>query len=384
MTLKSSRMAGYAATLVLAIAFAVSWVSAKSEVVDGRVVAIGDVHGDFEQMVRVLREAGLINKRKRWTGGEAILVQLGDIPDRGPDSRDAMDLLRKLESQARRAGGAVHVLIGNHESMLMLGDLRYTHPGEYASFATRNSQKLLDRYYAATVAAIKAATPEEEWPVFDAAHRKAWMAEHPKGYIELRQQFLPVGEYGGWVLEHDAVVKVGRSVFLHGGLSEAMLGMSIDEINAQVRSELSAPDSVAAEALVQREDGPLWYRGLARLPETPENEAMVDRILAAYDADRIVVGHTPRLKAVLPRFNGKVVVVDVGLSAHYGSGFGWLEINGGKPEIVHRGERLAVPTNREEKLAYLRRIEELEEKPGAVTRFINAWMTPPEPEPATP
>jgi len=339
-----------------------------------RIVAVGDVHGDFEQFTSVLREAGVIDKRRRWSGGDATLVQLGDIPDRGPDSRAAMDFLMKLEKQARRKGGAVVALIGNHECMVMAGDLRYTHAGEYESFATSRSEALLDQYYELTVSSIKNNLPEAEWPAFGKAHRETWMAEHPEGYIELRQAFHPTGKYGDWIRGHNTVVRLGRSLFLHGGLSEAMTSFSTQDINEQVREELGDPDSLTNEALVFREDGPLWYRGLAMLPETPENEAMVDRILAAFDADRIVIAHTPRLRAVLPRFNGKVLVVDVGLSAHYGSGHAWLELVDGTPTIVHRGERFSVPRNRDEKLAYLKAIEAIEADPEPVARFIERWL----------
>src|SRR5262245_27458863 len=88
-----------------------------------RVVAIGDVHGAYGRFVAILREAGLIDQRERWTGGRAVFVQTGDVLDRGADSRRALDLLRKLETDAARAGGRVVPLLGNHEIMRMLGDL---------------------------------------------------------------------------------------------------------------------------------------------------------------------------------------------------------------------------------------------------------------------
>ncbi len=95
-----------------------------------RVVAIGDLEGDYEKFTDMLRTAQLIDARNNWSGGAAHLVQLGDIPDRGPNSRMIMDLLMRLEPQARRAGGYVHALIGNHEAMNVTGDLRYVDPGE--------------------------------------------------------------------------------------------------------------------------------------------------------------------------------------------------------------------------------------------------------------
>src|SRR5436190_1612273 len=96
-----------------------------------RIVAVGDVHGAYDRYVEILRTAGLLDDRLRWTGGRAHLVQLGDIVDRGPDSLKALDLLDRLEKDASRAGGAVHALLGNHEVMRMLGDLRFATAGEY-------------------------------------------------------------------------------------------------------------------------------------------------------------------------------------------------------------------------------------------------------------
>ncbi|HEY2019456.1 MAG TPA: metallophosphoesterase, partial [Bryobacteraceae bacterium] len=107
-----------------------------------RVVAVGDIHGDYNALVEVLRAAGVIDKKDRWIGGKTHLVQTGDIPDRGPDTRKAMDLLMALEKQAAKAGGYVHPLIGNHEAMNLYGDLRYTTPGEFAAFKTGESEQV--------------------------------------------------------------------------------------------------------------------------------------------------------------------------------------------------------------------------------------------------
>ena len=116
-----------------------------------RIVAVGDIHGDYDNFVQVLRDTGIVNERLRWSAGTTRLVQVGDIADRGPDTRRIIELLMTLEKQARRRKGAVHVLIGNHESMNMQGDLRYVHPGEYAAFVDRQSGGRRDRYFEATV-----------------------------------------------------------------------------------------------------------------------------------------------------------------------------------------------------------------------------------------
>src|SRR5437870_439934 len=137
-----------------------------------RVVVMGDLHGDYDKFHDMLGQSGLIDAHDHWSGGTTHLVQLGDVPDRAPDTRRILDLLMKLEPQARRAGGYVHALIGNHEAMNMQGDLRYTTPGEFAAFADRDSPRRRDAYYAAVVAELKAHPPAAGPPTFD----EAWPA----------------------------------------------------------------------------------------------------------------------------------------------------------------------------------------------------------------
>src|SRR6187399_952828 len=89
-----------------------------------RIVAVGDVHGAYDRFTEILRAAGVIDQDRHWSGGRTHLVQLGDVVDRGPDSRKALDFLMSLEKEAAAAGGQVHALIGNHEVMRMLSDMR--------------------------------------------------------------------------------------------------------------------------------------------------------------------------------------------------------------------------------------------------------------------
>src|SRR4051794_1725639 len=96
-----------------------------------RVVAVGDIHGDKDALVAVLKMAQVIDDEERWKGGTAHLVQVGDIPGRGPQTRAAFDLIMRLEKEAAGAGGKFHALIGNHDAGVIYGDLRNTHPDEY-------------------------------------------------------------------------------------------------------------------------------------------------------------------------------------------------------------------------------------------------------------
>src|SRR5687767_12990457 len=96
-----------------------------------RIVAVGDLHGDYDAFLTVLRDTGLIDQKTKWAGSKTHLVVTGDVLDRGPDSRKILDLVIQLEKKARSDGGYVHSLIGNHEAMNVYGDLRYTSEAEY-------------------------------------------------------------------------------------------------------------------------------------------------------------------------------------------------------------------------------------------------------------
>ena len=246
-----------------------------------RVVAVGDVHGGFDQLVTVLRSAGVIDRRNRWSGGATHLVQTGDVLDRGPASRKVMDLLMELEKQAARAGGRVHALIGNHEVMNVVGDLRYVSEAEYEAFRTRDSVSLRDRAFE-----LLADPAQKEI----AGYREGWDKEHPLGWIEHRQAFGPNGKYGKWIRQHNAVIRVGDLLLLHGGLSPKVADMSLTQINDRIRQELADLELIDGGLAVD-EQGPLWYRGLAQAPEAELLEH-VDRLLARHKVRHIVVGHS--------------------------------------------------------------------------------------------
>jgi len=269
-----------------------------------RIVAVGDVHGAYEQLVQILRAAGVIDERLRWSGGRTHLVQLGDVVDRGADARKALDLLRRLEKEARRTRGAVHALIGNHEAMRMLGDLRYVSPGEYAAFATSRSEETREIL-------LQRAGPEA---------RDQLRKETPLGLAEMSVAFGPEGEYGKWLRDLRAVVKINGILFLHGGISPAVAALPCGAINAAVQRELTTDLAQTRAApmgsLVTREDGPLWYRGLAQ--ESVAFAPQVDAILAQQGARVIVIAHTVAPGGrILGRFGGKVWQIDTGMQPAY-------------------------------------------------------------------
>ena len=336
-----------------------------------RVVAVGDVHGDYAQFVRVLTDSQLIDDEGDWSGGKAHLVQIGDVLDRGPDSRKAMDLLMKLEKQARRRGGYVHALIGNHEAMNLIGDLRYVHPGEYAAFAGRKARSLQSDYYRTVVNYIKENTPEEEWPVFDEAYEEKFRERHPLGFVEHMKAFSTSGKYGRWIRKHNTVVRINDTLYVHGGLSGKYSELSLDQINEQIRRELASPELVTEASMIRDPNGPLWYRGLAlNDDELAAEEQRVADMLAARDARRIVVAHTPLTGAVVPRFDARVIAVDVGLAAYYGGRVACLVIENGEMYALHRGVRIDLPAQDEQVESYLRKAAELDPQPSPILEYL--------------
>src|SRR5690606_1517 len=89
---------------------------------------MADTHGEFEIAAHLLQRHGIIDERLRWSFGKGHLAVLGDVFDRGPNHTELLWLFYKLEAEARRAGGGVHLVIGNHEAMVLTGDERYLHP----------------------------------------------------------------------------------------------------------------------------------------------------------------------------------------------------------------------------------------------------------------
>jgi hypothetical protein len=327
-----------------------------------RIVAVGDLHGDYEQFTGVLASAGLIDGNGDWVGGKAHLVQTGDVVDRGPDSRPILELLIKLEKQAAAAGGAVHALIGNHEAMNVYGDLRYVSPGEFASYAQGRGAEARFSY------ADRAALTESAKPSSPAVATVTGLA----GFAEHRAAFAPDGVFGQWIRSRNVAVKIDRTLFVHAGIGPRYAGWTIDRINEEARRELNDFTGLHGGVLTD-EEGPLWYRGLAT-GEEARMAPLVDDLLEAFDVDRIVVGHTYAQAAITPRFGGKVVLIDIGLSRVYDNvgKLGCLEIEGERVTAIHRGQKLELPKDDRgpDMVRYLKQAAALDPRPSPLEKRI--------------
>jgi hypothetical protein len=314
-----------------------------------RVVAVGDIHGAYDRFVKILQAAQLVDNRQKWIGRSAVLVQTGDVVDRGPDGRRALDLLRRLEGEAERAGGRVLPLLGNHEVMGMAGDLRYVSAGEYDSFKNGGSEDLRNRVLTAVAARAESAARNAGDKFDRDAFRTSFLAQTPLGQIERQVAFGADGEYGRWLRARDTVVKVNGVLFIHGGINPATAALGCEGINETVRSELKelpVDGARLATFLATREDGPLWYRGLA-----VENEATiagdVTSMLERLQARAMVVGHSVTANGrITTRFGGRVVQIDTGMlggTIYPGGRASALEIHDGRFVAIYEDGREQLP-----------------------------------------
>lgn len=351
-------------------------------------VAVGDVHGNVDGFVAILRRAALLDASNRWIGGSSTLVQTGDLTDRGLGVRAALDLLMALETEARRTGGRVVPLLGNHEVMNLLGNTRDVNPDLYAAFADAESES---RREAAWAAYAKLAETQPRGasglpPPYDQT-REAWMAAHPPGYLEYRDAFGPRGRYGAWLRQRDIAVRIDGTLFMHAG-PPVPPPPRLDDLNTTAQRELARFDRFVQDLVdrklalpffsfneileaaanqirlanafidAQRLDrdatrpsldigelrdaeavldisrwsllapqGPLWIRGYATRPDSERD--LVAATLKTLGANRLVVGHTPQRDGIATRFGGLVYVIDTGmLTSVYNGKPSALEIAG--------------------------------------------------------
>src|SRR5689334_1576204 len=217
----------------MALLFAVH-IGSAAAAAPQRIIAVGDLHGDYQAWLTIARAAGLIDARNHWAARNTTLVQLGDVADRQPDTLQIIRNLQQLQREAPRKGSRVIVVLGNHEAMNLVGDFRYTTPGEYAAFVDDQSAARRDRLYELNKAAIEAAARAKDPKATPQAIRQAWMAETPLGWVEHKLAWMPRGDLGQWATRNPAVLLIGGTLFVHGGLSAEYSRIPMQELNRRV------------------------------------------------------------------------------------------------------------------------------------------------------
>lgn len=365
-----------------------------------RIVAIGDIHGAIEPLRTILRETKLMDTSGRWIGDDAVLVQTGDFLDRGAGTFEVVELLRSLQQQAPDDGGEVVILMGNHEGINLLRDMRYVDEELLAPWTTRKSEKVRRRHCAkALELEQRRAAFQETGGPDPKTFRDACDVETPLGLVEYLEALEPDADLGRWLRTLPATADVGGVLFVHGGLTERTAVLDLDAINRQTADEVAIFDRVRAW-LVSRSlvlptahptevanaalqvldamesgtkifeapatddlqafrrleewnlidpDGPLWFRGYARW-NGKDGSTRIRTILELAGVRAVVSGHTPQENASIQRrWNGRVYLIDTGmLESHYGGKPSALEISGGTVSAVYPGVREIFEDNRDE------------------------------------
>ncbi len=264
--------------------------------------AISDIHGQHEVFLNLLRQAEVINKRNRWSFGKGHLVITGDVFDRGPAVTESVWFILHLARQARRDGGRVHYLLGNHETMVLRGDDRYLH-----------------RKY----------------------HRVARLLKMPMAQI-----YGPASFLGQALRRQNALVRINDTLFLHGGIHPQLAEerMSLFTINHLVRNNIDTARGQQRIDFLFGSSGVFWYRGFFRQRRKYEKitSAQVKDVLAHFKVKRICVGHTTK-KQIKSYFDGRIVAIDAGIK--YGikeKGEGLLFQHGSFRRVTSDGSLLPI------------------------------------------
>lgn len=307
-----------------------------------RIIVIGDLHGDYENFVKILKGTRVVDRDLHWVAGQVHLVQTGDIMDRGPDPRKIFDLLLRLEKEAEAAGGKVHVLLGNHEEMNLTGIVFSSSPDtmtlhQFISFLPETYRKQQEDALAKRIFKHRSRDrnlrPENVTTAFWDSLRNTPSAQ--------RQYVINLNdEYGDWLRRLNVAIKINDIIFVHGGISEKYSRWGLREINHRYRLEIadnwhayrrSEQPKIVPPSILYRGDSPLWYREFATVPEEDLKEEL-DVTLENLGAKTMIIAHTPRLvktPAEMQRFGGKIWIVDTGISHVYGGPAAALIIQNG-------------------------------------------------------
>ncbi len=321
-----------------------------------RVVAVGDVHGNIDGLVAILKRAHLVDDDLRWSGGNSVLVQTGDLLDRGADVRAVLDLMARLQQEAPAAGGRVVVLWGNHEIVNLTVDLLDVAPAALASFEDERSPERRER----ALSAWRGSFAEPP----DAQTEAEWHARHPAGVFAYVEAFGPRGRYGEWLRRQHLVARVGDSLFVHAGIHPDLTALSPAELNRRAREAVERIDRLRSslvrldvlEPAVRRsrvaayvtrrfatlplatqresarrvdralrelvelteggflfaEETPTWFRGFGGW--SSERLAYLPAYLDSLGVQRVVVGHMPqRSTEIGARLQGRVFLIDTAM-----------------------------------------------------------------------
>ncbi|KAH7650120.1 hypothetical protein FG379_003200 [Cryptosporidium bovis] len=242
----------------------------------GRVVVIGDIHGDLKSLVACLYLSGITDRNFDWIANNTMLIQLGDIVDRGPHAFQIYKLFNKLRNQAPLYNSKFIGLIGNHEIMNICGQLQYVTNEDIETYGGKDNRIF-------------------EWS--------------DKGFI------------GKYIKTLKLAVRVNDSLFVHAGLHPKYAKLGIKTLDTKSKYLLNDIYKYCDDytSLFFLEDGPLWTREIS-LGNDDISCNLVNSTLSILNLNRMVIGHTIQLdNRINIKCNNRLYLIDTGLSeAIYG------------------------------------------------------------------
>nr|GMD69230.1 shewanella-like protein phosphatase 1 [Ipomoea batatas] len=294
-----------------------------------RIIAVGDLHGDLDKARQAFEMAGVLSSDGLWIGGETVLVQLGDILDRGEDELAILSLLRSMDIQAKAHGGAVFQVNGNHETMNVEGDFRYVDSGafdecvyflEYLEEYGRDWEKAFPCWFAEC----------HRWKRERKMSQSYWdswsLVKRQKGVIARSILLKPGGPLASELSRHGVILKVDDWLFCHGGTLPHHVAYGIERINREVsrwmRGLSDGEDRPEIPFIATRGyDSVVWSRLYSRGNPHIENyqnnqiQSILEETLRAVGAKGMVVGHTPQPMGANCKYNCSIWCIDVGMSS---------------------------------------------------------------------
>ncbi|KAJ7959889.1 shewanella-like protein phosphatase 1 [Quillaja saponaria] len=295
-----------------------------------RIIAVGDLHGDLDQARSALEMAGVLSSdgQDLWIGGETVLIQLGDILDRGEDEIAILSLLRSLDMQAKAKGGALFQVNGNHETMNVEGDFRYVDYGAFDECTDflEYMNDFKDEWEEALVGWVAVSERWKEVRKMSSSYWGPWnLVKRQKGVIARSILFRPGGPLACELARHAVVLKVNDWVFCHGGLLPHHVIYGIEKMNKEVscwmRGLIESDVNPKIPFIATRGyDSVVWNRLYSRdisdLEDYQVNQvhSILEETLQTIGAKAMVVGHTPQTVGINCKYNCSIWRIDVGMS----------------------------------------------------------------------
>lgn len=271
-----------------------------------RVVAIGDLHGDVRAFGAIARACGLLDEDGTWIGEKSHLVLMGDLLG-GPQSRLLLEAVIRLEAEARRAGGGVHAILGNHDVLPAAGRFEKMSRRERAAYG-----------------------PDD---------------------------FRGDGRFSEWLRTRPTILKIGDTIFVHAGLDDWALDTDPGEINEHVRAWLAHLQGKGEKPpkntkwTMDEDEGPMWMRafkargGRGKKPKDGPSKKTLRAILERLGGVRVVLGHSPTKDSTIvidhPHYGAAVALVDTRISDTKRGKLGALVLQHGALSPIYAKDRSA-------------------------------------------